>query len=240
MLMNFFDVARSLGRYPLTRRPEQVGDFIVVNLSQPGGRFNYNTSMSALHDVFRGKLNGLEAERICRTTGAPAGRKSNGDAIRIAARYAEEHLSICHRIPFMAVPVGRLSGNRTAYMAIKAPLVRVEGDRVFAVVPGFRMTHRPEAAEIDVAASFALAALEREGYEDIDFEYIYAGAAPSRGRMLQVVHGSERKIYNLDEIDHMLDIYVRGLEIAIDRGVSVKSPNFAGYKVVDPDQPRFV
>ena len=240
LLMNFLDVARCLGREPLRRNAEQVADFIEVNLARSGGNFNYNPAMKALYDVFRGGMTGDEAERICRLEGAPAGRKSNGDAIRIAGAFAESNRSVCHRIPFMAVPIARLSGNRTAYMAIKAPLVRIQQKRTFVVVPGFRMSHRPEKAEIDVAASLALAALARDGYEEADFEYLYAGPSEYGGRILKIYHGSDRTIYDVDMLDYLLDVYARGLQIALERGLGVKAPNFRGYKVYDPDQPRFV
>ena len=238
LLMNFLDVARALGSSPLTRSAEQVADFIRRELGPGGGSFNYNSSINLLGDVFRGAVSAVDAEEICRVRGAPAGRKQNGDAMRIVGEYAESHRSRCYRVPFTAVPVGRLSGNRTAYMAIKAPLVRVEGEDVFVVVPGFRMNHCPQAAEIDVAASFALAHFGRGDFSIADYEYVYAGRAPGGGgRMLRVYHGRDRTIYDLDTVDALLDVYVRGLQLAIDSGMNANTPNFRGYRVFDPNQP---
>ena len=154
LLMNFLDVARSLGTEPFRATPESVATFIKREFSRRGGAFNYNTSIQALYDLFRGGSL-PDAEAFCATHGAPAGFKPNVEAIRLAGAYAVENPSQCYKTPFSAVPVGRLSNDRTAYMAIKAPLVRVAPDGAFVVVPGFRMGHRPVETEIDVAASFA-------------------------------------------------------------------------------------
>ena len=124
LLMNFLDVARSLGQDPLNATPERVASFIKSEFGRRGGAFNYNTSIGALYDLFRGgRLE--DAEAYCASHGAPAGFKPNVEAVRLAGSYAVENPSNCYKTPFSAVPVGRLSSDRTAYMAIKAPLVRV-------------------------------------------------------------------------------------------------------------------
>lgn len=234
LLMNFLDVARSLGSDPLNATPEKVSAFVKAEFSRRGGAFNYNTSIHALYDLFRG--GSLEdAESFCGTHGAPAGFKPNIDAVRLAGAYAIANVSRCYRTPFSAVPVGRLPGDRTAYMAIKTPLVRVTDDDAFVVVPGFRMGHRPVATEIDVAASFALAHFARDDFSEADFEYLYAGPGDG-GRILEVYHGRDRQVFDLDAVDALLDIYVRGLELAINDGVQAPAPNFRGYKVVDHSQ----
>lgn len=240
LLMNFIDVARSLGRDPLAASPNQVADFIRREYSRAGGLFNYNPAIEKLYDVFRGALSAADAEEFCRNNGVAAGRKPNGDAIRLAGAFAEQHRSQCYRTPFTAVPVGRLPGGRTAYMAIKAPLVRVAGDDVYVVVPGFRMNHRPQAAEIDVAASFALATFARDDFEGADFEYVNAGPGVGGERVLEVHRGRDRRIYDVDTVDRLLEIYVAGLVLALDAGMPAQSPNFRGYRVGDPDQPRFI
>lgn len=240
LLMNFLDVARSLGVDPLNANPEQVAAFIRKEFSRRGGTFNYNPSMQSLYDLFRGASNLEQAEHHCSTKGSPAGYKPNVEAIQLAGSYALEHLSNCYRTPFAAVAVGRLSNDRTAYMAIKAPLVRVEGDEAYVVVPGFRMGHRPVSTEIDVAASLALAHLARDDFEGADFEYLYAGPGISGERELHPFHGRNRQIFDLDTVDGLLDIYVRGLDLAVSHGVDAAAPNFRGYRVIDGDQPRMI
>jgi hypothetical protein len=240
LFMNFLDVARSLGQDPLNARPERVRDFVKREFRRSGGTFNYNPSIVSLGDIFRDKCTVEEAEEYCATHGSPAGRVPNIEAIRIAGSYAAEHKSNCYKIPFTAVPIGRLSADRIAYMAVKAPLVRVENDHIFVVVPGFRLGHRPEDIEIDVAASFALANFARDDFSEADFEYLDCSRGISGERELQVIHGKNRKIFNIDEVDEMLQIFVRGLDMAINEGMTAQKPNFRGYHVIDPDQPRMV
>lgn len=234
LLMNFLDVARSLGTEPRRATPESVATFIKSEFSRRGGVFNYNTSIHALYDLFRGGCL-ADAELYCATHGAPAGFKPNIEAVRLAGAYAVANPSQCYKTPFSAVPVGRLSNDRTAYMAIKTPLVRVAPEGAFVVVPGFRMGHRPVETEIDVAASFALAHFGRDDFNEADFEYLYAGPGDG-GRVLRVYHGHERQVFDVDEVDALLDVYVRGLDLAIGAGVEARTPNFRGYRVVDENQ----
>jgi hypothetical protein len=234
LLMNFLDVARSLGIDPARATPQSVAAFIKAEFARRGGAFNYNTSINALYDLFRGGSL-ADAEAYCATHGAPAGFKPNVEAIRLAGAYAVENRSQCYKIPFSAVPVGRLSSGRTAYMAIKTPLVRVAPDGACVVVPGFRMGHRPVETEIDVAASLALAHFARGDFSGADFEYLYAGPGEG-GRILRVHHGRERQVFDVDAVDEFLDIYVRGLDLAITDGMEARSPNFRGYKVIEETQ----
>ncbi len=240
LLTNFLDIARSLGSQPEKATPESVAHFIKKELGPGGGLFNYNTSINSLAALFKGDLCVEDAEDYCLRHGAPAGRKQNADAIRLAGSYAAGEKSNCYKIPFSAVPVGRLSGNRTVYMAIKAPLVRVRNGSVFVVVPGFRLGHRPQGAEIDVAASFALANFGRDDFDAADYEYMDCSRGSSGERELQIYRGKDRRIYSLDEVDNFLGIYVRGLAIAVDGGMEARAPNFRGYRVIDPDQPRMI
>src|ERR1019366_7478689 len=91
----------------------------------------------------------------CLTTGNPKGRRQNAEAVKCVAAYAIRNVSKCYRIGFTAVAVGRVRGE-PVYVGIKAPMLRILGDDVFVVMPGFRMSHRPLEPEIDVACSIAL------------------------------------------------------------------------------------
>jgi hypothetical protein len=125
-------------------------------------------------------------------------------------------------------------------MAIKAPLVRVRRPDIFVVVPGFRLGHRPQGTEIDVAASLAVATFARDDFNEADYEYLDCSRGASGERELRVYHGRDRRLFSLDEVDHMLDIYVRGLALAFQSGMPANAPNFRGYKIIDPDQPRMI
>lgn len=240
LLMNFLDVARCLGADPLNAKPEEIASFMRQEFRRGGGLFNYNTSIQSLPNLFLGKQTVEQAIEYCRSNGAPAGYNANADAIRLAGAYALGETSNCYKIPFSAVPVGRLSGDRTAYMAIKAPLVRVRNGATYVVVPGFRLGHRPQGVEIDVAASLALATFARDDFEEADYEYLDCSRGPSGCRELRIYKGAERKIFDLDEVDHLLDLYVRGLSLAISSGMEVRAPNFRGYHIIDPNQPRML
>lgn len=205
-----------------------------------GGGFNYNTSIISLPNLFRGVSTVEDAVGYCSKHGAPAGWKPNCEAVEIAGAYAVTQTSSCYPIQFSAIPIGRLPGNLTAYMGIKAPLVRVREGKVYVVVPGFRLGHRPVDIEIDVAASLALAAFGRDAFEEADYEYLDCSRGTSGERELSVYRGEDRRIFDLDEVDHMLDLYVKGLALAIESGMEARQPNFRGYRVVDPDQPRMI
>lgn len=236
--MNFLDIARCLGNDPLRAEPDQIAAFIKREFRPGGGGFNYNTSISSLPDLFRGAVSVDDAVEYCGKHGAPAGWKPNCEAIEIAGSYAIMQQSSCYRIPFSAVPIGRMPGDRTAYMAIKAPLVRVKDGEVLVVVPGFRLGHRPVGLEIDVAASLALATFGRDDFEEADYEYLDCSRGSLGVRELNVYRGQNRRIFNLDEVDALLDLYVRGLALAIDSGMNASKPNFRGYRIIDPNQPR--
>lgn len=238
--MNFLDVARCLGGDPLNARPEDIAAFMKREFRPGGGGFNYDTSIKSLPDLFRGAATVEQAVEYCASHGAPAGWKPNCQAIEIAGFYAKTQRSNCYRIPFSAVPIGRLPGGITAYMAIKAPLVRVRDSIVFVVVPGFRLGHRPVGVEIDVAASLALATFGRDDFSEADYEYLDCSRGLSGERELSVYVGKDRRIFSLDEIDFLLGIYVQGLASAISSGMSANKPNFRGYRVIDPDQPRMM
>jgi hypothetical protein len=240
LLMNFLDVARSLGSEPLGATPDSVATFIRREFKRSGGSFNYNSSIISLPSLYNGDLSVEAAVEFCLSSGSPVGRAANAEAVQLAGSYATEHKSNCYRIPFTAVPVGRLSGGRTAFMAIKAPLVRVKRPEIYVVVPGFRLGHRPQGAEIDVAASLALANFARDDFSEADFEYLDCSRGLSGERELRVYHGAGRHRYDLDTVDELLGVYVRGLQIAIDGGMPAREPNFRGYRIIDPDQPHMI
>ncbi|MES3109054.1 hypothetical protein [Sphingomonas aurantiaca] len=108
------------------------------------------------------------------------------------------------------------------------------------VIPGFRLGHKPVGIEIDVAASLALATFARDDFAEADYEYLDCSRGPLGQRELSVYRGKDRMILTLDEIDHFLDIYMRGLSLAIDAGMTANNPNFRGYHVIDPNQPRMI
>lgn len=236
--MNFLDVARCLGEDPLHARPEQIARFMKREFRPGGGGFNYNASIVSLPALFRGDMSVEDAVEYCSSHGAPAGWKPNCEAIEIAGSYAAAQRSSCYRIPFSAVPIGRLPGDVTAYMGIKAPLVRVQDGEVLVVVPGFRLGHRPVGVEIDVAASLALATFGRDDFSEADYEYLDCSRGSSGERELSVYRGRDRRIFSLDEVDHLLTLYVQGLALAIGLGMDATKPNFRGYHVIDPNQPR--
>lgn len=240
LLTNFLDIARALGEHPLDAKSENVATFIQSELRPRGGVFNYNTSIGCLADLFTGKLNFEAASEFCLENGAPAGRKPNARAIETVAPYAAEHISNCYRIPFTAVPIGRLPNSSTAFMGIKAPIVRVENREAMVVVPGFRLGHRPQGIEIDVAASLALATFARDDFSEADYEYLDCSRGISGEREIRAYRGRDRRIFDLDEVDHMLDIFVQGLALALGDGMTAQAPNFRGYKIFDPDQPRML
>jgi len=49
--------------------------------------------------------------------------------------------------------------------------------------------------------------------------------------------GREHHVYGADDVDAILDVYVRGVALALETGVSVMEANLRGYRVIDPDQP---
>jgi hypothetical protein len=107
----------------------------------------------------------------------------------------------------------------------------------FVVMPGFRMSHRPVDAQIDVASSIALANFARDDFAGADFEYLYAGPGIDGRRQFQPIRGRDRQVYDRDEVDALLETYVRGVKLAIDAGAEVREPNLRGYRIIDPREP---
>ena len=236
-LLNVLDVSRAFGTEPRRTTAREIAEWLIEEYSKKrGGTFNYNPATNTLYDLFRGATSPEQAALHCMTTGNPKGRGQNVDAIKAVAPYAVDNISTCYRIGFSAVALGRAKGH-TVYAAIKSPMVRVAHNESFVVLPGFRMSFRPTPGQIDLACSIALANLARDDFADADFEYLHAGPGVSKGREFRAIKGKDRSIYDIDQLDALLDVYVRGVALAIEMGAEVKSPNLRGYRIIDPREP---
>lgn len=240
LLLNVLDLARAFGDDPRKAKPEDVANWLLKEYARKrGGGFNYNPAMQTLHDLFRGASDFEAAVRYCISSGNPKGRGQNADAIKAVAPYAMANLSTCYKIGFVAVSVGRIK-EKTVYVGIKAPIVRVLHDEAFVVMPGFRMSYRPGERQIDLACSIALANFARDDFASADFEYLYAGPGLSGYREFRAIRGRDRQIFDRDEVDALLDVYVRAVALAMEAGVEVHEPNLRGYRIIDPQAPSFL
>jgi hypothetical protein len=239
LLLNFLDFARCFGASPLMTRPEEIAEWLLCEyIRRAGGGFNYNPAIQTLSELFRGSMRELDAIRYCETTGNPKGRSQNVEAIKTVAQYALSNISTCYRIGFSAVAVGRTKGQ-TVYIAVKAPLVRVVRGEAFVVMPGFRRSYRPSDSQIDVACSLALATFARDDFAGADFEYLHAGPNSSGEREFRAYLGRDRRVFDRNEVDALLDKYVRAITLLMEMGVQVKQPNLTGYRIIDPGQSSF-
>jgi len=237
LLLNILDVGRAFGHTPLRTTPEEVCDWLLTEYAlKRGGGFNYDPAIKTLFALFQGRIALEQAKAICATSGNPKGRAHNVDAIGCAGPYAEANRSTCYPIGYTAVAVGRALG-KTVYIGMKAPMVRVANYSAFVVLPGFRKGHKPVGPQVDLACSIALAALARDDFSEADFEYLDAGNSYDGKRALTVHLGREHHVYGADDVDAILDVYVRGVALALETGVSVMEANLRGYRVIDPDQP---
>ena len=239
--MDIMDIGRALGQRPFQATPRSVADWVATNyVNTRGGAFDYNTAIATTHDAFRGLHTLQSAVEHCRTHGNPKGREQNASAIAAVMPYALEHKSVCHRIGLTAVAVGRFRG-RTVYAKIKAPLMRIEGDEAFVVMPGYRMGHRPLDIEIDFACSVALETFAQDDRGAADFEYLFAGPSPQSGkvRMFQAIRGKDRFRFSEEQINRLLDVFVKGIALAHEEGLDRSEPHLAGYKIIDPLEPAF-
>jgi hypothetical protein len=239
--LDIMDIARALGQRPFQATPRSVADWLATNyVGTGGGSFDYNTAIATTHDAFRGLHSRESAIAFCKGHGNPKGRAQNASAIAAVMPYALEHKSICHRIGLTAVSVGRFAG-RTVYAKIKAPLLRIENEEAFVVMPGYRMTFRPLEIEIDFACSVALATFAQDDRSGADFEYLYAGPSPqsSKIRMFQAIRGQDRFRFSEDQINRLLDVFVKGVALAHEEGLDRTEPHLHGYKIVDPREPLF-
>jgi hypothetical protein len=241
--IDIMDVARALGSRPFSATPRKVADWLSEQYSaKKGGGFNYDPAISVVYDAFRGGHSLESATEYCRVNGNPKGRQQNSAAIAAIMPYALEHPSVCHRIGLTAAAIGRFN-ERTIYAKLKTPLVRVEGSQAFVVIPGFRMSYRPQEVEIDFACSVAREILAQGDYSVADTEYLYAGPGPDLGskdrprRMFRAIHGKDRHQFSLEQINRLLDIFVKGVALAADEGADIRGPDLRGYRIIDPNQP---
>jgi hypothetical protein len=237
LLVNVLDVARSLGTDPLRATPESVASWLIAQyLKKRGGGFNYDPAIAATFDLFRGAHTFDSSVIHCLTHGNPKGRRQNAEAIKTIAPYALANISTCYRIGHSAVVVGRIAGE-TVYVGIKAPMVRVVHDEAFVVMPGYRMTYRPDEPEIDVACSIALATFGRDDFSSADFEYLYSGPDVSGRRAFRAIKGRDRHVHDRDAVDSLLDVYVKGIALVMEAGIPVSRPDLRGYRIIDPREP---
>jgi hypothetical protein len=235
--LDIIDISRSLGAEPMRASPQNVCDWIVEEYSnKAGGGFNYDPSMSVIFDAFRGGHDEKSAVLACLSHGNPKGREQNASAIRTLMPYILANRSICHRIGLIAVAIGRISG-KTVYAKIKAPLLRIKDGKAYVVMPGLRMSHRPDEVAIDVACSIAHAVLAQGDMARAEFEYLYAGPGLGKAREFRAIHGTGRARFDETAIDHMLNIFVEGVALAANVGVSITEPKLSGYRIIDPSQP---
>ncbi len=218
-LVNCFDVARSLGNQPARATPASVQDFLLSEyLKKRGGGFNHDPAIVSTQHMFAGVMSVDDAECYCLTTGNPAGREQNAEIVRVVGPYAFAHRSRCHKHGFLAVAVGRYRG-RTIHVGLKAPFTRVCGSKAHVVLPGFRKSFLPTDEQIVLPCSLAALQLARDDFKGADVEYLYAGPGPiGQDRMLRVIHGSERKLLDADELDEVFAIYVAGVIRALEAG----------------------
>jgi hypothetical protein len=240
LALDVLDVARALGKEPMRATPEEVCDWLLAEYSgKKGGGFNYDPAISVIHDAFRGGHTKESAALYCLTHGNPKGRRQNTDAIKTLIPYILDNQSICHRIGLTAVAIGRFDG-KTAFAKIKAPLLRVKDGRAYVVMPGLRMSHRPDEVAIDVACSIACATLAQGDLARADFEYLYAGPGASGEREFRAILGRGRSRFGEDTIDALLDVFVKGVALAASEGATATEPLLRGYRIIDPDAPRFI
>ncbi len=239
-LVNVLDTSRALGPRPLQATPESVAEWLRENyLPLRAGGFNYDPAINATYDLFRSAHTLESAVAHCLNNGNPKGREQNAAAIRRVAPFALANISTCYRIGNSAVAVGRVAGA-TIYVGIKTPMVRVRHDEAYVVMPGFRMTFRPAEAEIDTACSIALANFARDDYALADFEYLYAGPGEIGARELRAYHGRNRQVYHRDAVDELMDVYVKGVALLLNRGLGQGRPDLRGYRIIDPREPTFI
>ncbi len=238
-LVNAFDASRSLGPRFDQATPEGVEDFFVTEyLARRGGGFSHDPAIFVTGDLFRGRINTPQAEQYCLSNGAPAGREQNSAIAKLVGPYAEQHISVVHKIGFLAIAVGRYKG-RTIYLGLKTPYVRVEGDDPYLVVPGYRKTYLPSDEQVGFPIALAHHWIAKDDLSGIDTEYLYAGpGARGEDRVFRAVVASSRSLLTADAIDDLLQVYVAGVVRVLDRGLGRSNAKLAGYRAVDPGQSK--
>jgi hypothetical protein len=240
LLVNAQDVSRSLGDDPASSSVKGVQAYLEEHyLRRTKGGFNHDPSIRVAHDMFRGSTTKAEGKRYCLANGNPKGRAQNAEIVDAIGDYAEANVSICHRIGYVAVAVGRRK-DQTILVGIKAPFIRVRAGNAFLVIPGFRKLARPQGWQIDFVCSLAAKQLARDDYERATPEYLYAGPGDQKGkRQFQSYRGSDLNLYSEDRVDDFLQIYVEAVVKLLEVGRGAQPARTAGYRIIDPSQGAF-
>ena len=110
-------------------------------LARHGGGFNHDPAILVTGDLFRGRVNTEQAEQYCLSNGRPAGREQNAAIAKLVGPYAEQHISVVHRVGFLAIAVGRYKGRRI-YLGLKTPLREGRKRDPCLVVVNWQVTSR--------------------------------------------------------------------------------------------------
>ena len=240
-LVHYLEFARSFEGNPEGATPESIAAWLQRNwlTKRGGGNWNYDPAMEVLVLAFAGHITLEQAIEHCHRYWHPHARVENERVVRCFWRYAVGNKSRVYRRSYFAAPVGRWRG-RNIFIGVKAPLVRVSNDEVLAVVPIFRKNFTPCEKETDLSLTIVREFSLREGYRDIDTEYLRArGVDGSLDRRLIVDRGSHRRLYSSEQLDTFAQKYAKAVSLLADAGLGLEQPNFAGYRIWDPDQPPF-
>ncbi len=189
--------------------------------------------------MFRGVTTKVDGKRYCLTNGNPKGRSQNAEIVDVIGDYAEANVSVCHRIGYVAVGVGRYK-DQTILIGIKAPFIRVRAGNAFLVIPGFRKMARPRGWQIDFVCSLAANQLARDDYEQASPEYLYAGPGnEDNKRQFNAFGGGELSLFSKDRIDEFLQVYVEAVVKLLEIGRGAQPARTAGYRIIDPSQGAF-
>ncbi|HAH11769.1 MAG TPA: hypothetical protein DCL48_16860 [Alphaproteobacteria bacterium] len=235
-LVNAIDMVRSLGADPATATRDSVANELSEYVKRKGGKFNYDVPTKLLKPGFEGAICEVDAIARCEEHWHKAGRLHCAAALKSVWPHLSANHSTCYARSFAAVQVGAVS-KRGVFVGSKIPLVRVVARQSLLVVPMFRRGHRLAGKQIDFYLSYLRAQALREGYPNIDIEYLDSLPVGEAGRVLQVSRASERNSYTLDFIDDRLDVYVKAVAFLFNQGVGDKPPMFTGYRVLSDDEP---
>jgi hypothetical protein len=238
-LVNHIDFSRAFERNPFKATPDSIAAWLMQNWirKRGGGIWNYVPSMDVLVLAFAGQITLDQAIEHCAKYWHPTARIENERVVRAYWDYVQQNRSQVYKRAPLAAPVGRWK-DRSIYIAIRAPLIRVADDDVLAVMPIFRKRYTPDDVETNLSMTSVREFCFREGYRDIDIELMRAhGIDGAVARRLVVERGSRRQLYTADEFDIFADKYAKGVAILANAGVGLENPNFEGYRVIDPDQP---
>jgi hypothetical protein len=238
-LVNAQDVARSLGDEPRRIDEADVRFRLEENyLPTRKGGFNHDPSIQATHDIFRGVATVAQAKKYCETRGNPKGRTQNAEIVSVVGDYAQANISVCYRIGYVAVGIGRFKGQ-TIYVGIKAPFVRVRAGSAFLVIPGFRKMSRPLGWQIDLVCSLAASQLARDDYERATPEYLFAGPDDRNKRYFRAYTGELLKLFSNDQVDEFLQVYLEAVTKLLEKGRGAQPARMSGYRIIDPSQGAF-